>query len=94
MIGGTRLSTTDVYTSSQGGFSPGPPLMNNMPRGGACLAQIDSGSFVITGGGPSQGVGEAVAFSFDVATSNWTNLTPMNVARHSHMCGHFDGNLF
>ena len=50
-----NLYTSEIYSASTGVFSAGSNLKDDIGRFDGCVAQIDSNSFIITGGNTDAG---------------------------------------
>ena len=66
--------------------------MNNVGRREACLAQLDSESFIVVVGTNDGGVKDRVFLRRDIGAGTWTDLPKPTVARTSAVCGASGGN--
>ena len=64
--------------------------MSDVGRALGCLAQINSNSFIITGGLTSSGYDRAM-LRHDIDSGTWTDLPKPTVGRAQLICGHIDG---
>ena len=62
--------------------------MNNEPRKSACLAQIDSESFVIALGRNGAGQRDRIFMRHDLVTGTWTDLPKPTTSRSGAICGY------
>ena len=85
------MDTTEIYRSSAEMFFPGTPLIQ--PRAKACLGQIDSNSFLLSGGLNEDGDSVNTFWRFDIDMDVWEDLPASNVPRNSHICGYLDLSL-
>lgn len=87
------LFTTEMYSGSSGAFTAGANLKDDIGRSEACLAKIDTNSFVITGGATDSGNDKGM-IRHDIDTGAWIDLLKPSVGRKAHICGHNNGLVY
>lgn len=90
-LGGTDThvahSSTEIYNSSTGIFSPGVNLMNDVPRHGACAVKLAVDSFILLGG-DTDSIKDKAFMKYDLGSGSWTDLPKPSVARTGAICGY------
>lgn len=85
------LHTSEIYNDNSGGFLPGSNLKDNVGRYSACMARLNSNSFIITGGAAHDPAKKFSMIRHDIDPGTWTDLKDRSIDREVFACGHLNG---